>query len=138
MSAFQPGVAGETEDVVDPVRLAPAHQGLAGEAAVGAQEDPHPRPMLADLADDPPDLLDRTGTGVDVRPPELGREQVPAAEDVERQVAVAAIVAVEEPAFLMAVQRVVGSVEVEHDPLGRLRWASRKKSTNNRSIAAAS
>ena len=38
-----------------------------------------------------------------------------AAEDVERQVAVAVIVAVEEPALLMAVQRVIRSVQIEND-----------------------
>ena len=42
-----------------------------------------------------------------------------AAEDVQRQVAVALVVAVEEAAELVAVDRVVGGVEVEHDPLGR-------------------
>ena len=70
-------------------------------------------------ADDPLDLLDRAGAGVDVRPPQLRRQQMVAAEDVERQVAVAAIVAVEEPPLLVAVQRVVGGIEVEHDLLGR-------------------
>jgi hypothetical protein len=40
-----------------------------------------------------------------------------AVEDVERQIAVAAVVAVEEPAFLLAVERIVRGVEVEHDLL---------------------
>jgi hypothetical protein len=56
---------------------------------------------------------------VDVRGPQLGRQQMPAAEQIERQVAVAIVVAVKEPAFLMAVQRVVGRVEIENDRLGR-------------------
>ena len=59
------------------------------------------------------------GAAVDVRRPELGRQQMPAAEHIERQIAVAVVIAVEEPAFLMAVQRVVGRVEVENDLLGR-------------------
>jgi len=63
---------------------------------------------------------------------------MPAAEHVERQVAVAVIVAVKEPAFLMAVQRVVGGVEVEDDLFGRRGCASRKRSTNKASIAALS
>ena len=46
---------------------------------------------------------------------------MPAAEHIERQVAVAVVVAVEEPPFLVAVQRVVGGVEIEHDLLRRLR-----------------
>jgi len=40
---------------------------------------------------------------------------MPAAEDVERQVAVAIVIAVEEPAFLVAVDRIVGGVEIEDD-----------------------
>jgi hypothetical protein len=52
-----------------------------------------------------------------IRAPELGCEQLPAAENVQRQVAVAIIVAMEEAAFLTAVQRVVGGIQVEDDPL---------------------
>jgi hypothetical protein len=44
---------------------------------------------------------------------------MPAAEHVERQIAVAVVVTVEEPAFLAAVERIVGGVEVENDLLGR-------------------
>src|SRR3954454_20317719 len=36
-------VAGEPEHVVDPVLLAPGHQGLTGEARVGPKQDAHPR-----------------------------------------------------------------------------------------------
>src|SRR5512144_228190 len=38
-----------------------------------------------------------------------------ATEDVERQVAVTVVVAVKEPSFLMAVQRIVGCVEIKDD-----------------------
>ena len=44
---------------------------------------------------------------------------MPAAEHIQRQIAVAVVVAVEEPGLLMAVQRVVGRVEVEDDLSGR-------------------
>ena len=46
------------------------------------------------------------------------RQQVPATEDVERQIAVAVVVAVEEPAFLVSVQRIIGGIQIEND-LGR-------------------
>ena len=70
--------------------------------------------------DDARDLLHGAGRGVDVGAAELGRQQVPAAEDVERQVAVGVVVAVEEAALLVPVQRDVGGVEVEDDlPRGR-------------------
>jgi hypothetical protein len=44
---------------------------------------------------------------------------VAAAEDVERQVAGAVVIAVEEAAFLVARQRIIGGVEVKHDLRGR-------------------
>jgi len=46
---------------------------------------------------------------------------MPAAKHIERQVAVTVVIAVEEPAFLMAVKRIVGGVEVEDDLIGRCR-----------------
>lgn len=49
-----------------------------------------------------------------------GGEQVPAAEHVERQIAPAIVIAVEEPALLVAVQGIVGRVEVENDLRRRL------------------
>jgi hypothetical protein len=86
--------------------------------AVGAQHDTHLGPALADLRDDARRLLDRARRRVDVGGPQLRRQQVATAEDVERQIAVATIVAVEEPPFLPAVHRIVGGVEIEDDLLG--------------------
>ena len=117
---LQAGVARKAKDVIDLVRLAPAHQRVTGEAAVGAQDDLHLGPALADQAGDARHLFNRAGGGVDVGLPQLGAEQVLPAEDVERQVAVAIIVAVEEAAFLVAVDRIVGGVQVQDDRLGRL------------------
>ena len=53
--------------------------------------------------------------GVDVRGPQPRAQQVIAAEDGQRQVAVAFVVAVEEAAELMAVDRVVGGVGLPHE-----------------------
>ena len=47
--------------------------------------------------------------------PQLGRQQMAAAEDVERQVAGGIGVAMAKPALLVRGQRQVGSVEVEND-----------------------
>jgi hypothetical protein len=46
---------------------------------------------------------------------------MPAAEHVERQIAVVVVIAVEETLFLMPVQRIVGGVPIEGD----LRWRRR-------------
>src|SRR5947207_15228634 len=84
---------------------------------VGAQRDAHPRPRLADLSDDARHLLDRAGAAGDVGAALLREQQVSAAEHVERQIAVAIVVAVEEAAFLLAVERAVVVVESERDLL---------------------
>ena len=49
----------------------------------------------------------------------VGAQQLLAAEHVQRQVAVAVVVAVKEAPLLLAVQRVVGGIKVEHEFLGR-------------------
>ena len=81
--------------------------------------DPHLRPGGAE----PPDQQLQHGAGVlggvDVAGAEVGREQLVAAEDVQRQEAVMIIVAVEEAALLLAVDAVVGGVEVEDQVLRR-------------------
>ena len=41
------------------------------------------------------------------------------AEHIERQIAVAIVIAVEEPTLLLAVQRIVGRIQVENDLPGR-------------------
>ena len=114
-----PRVARQTEHVIDLVGLAPGHQGLAREAGIGAQHDLHLRPAVLDLSRDAIHLLDCPGASVDVGTPELGGDEMPAAEHIEQQIAVAVVVAVKEAAFLIAVQRIVGGVEVEHDPARR-------------------
>ena len=115
----EPLIAGEAEHEVDPVLFAPGHQRFAGETGIGAQKNARPGPPRPYLPDDPRDFLDRSGRAVDVRRPQLGRHEMPAAEHIQRQIAVAIVITVKEPAFLMAMQRVVGGVEVEHDLPGR-------------------
>jgi hypothetical protein len=48
----QPLVPRQSEDIIDLVRLAPAHQFLAAEAGVGAQPDLYTGPALAHLSND--------------------------------------------------------------------------------------
>jgi hypothetical protein len=69
--------------------------------------------------DDALELLDRPGAGVEVRGPRPRAQQVVAAEDVQREIAAALVIAVGGAAELVAVDRVVGGVEVQDDPLGR-------------------
>src|SRR6478735_9404264 len=77
------------------------------------------RPAGAELPYDPLDLLHAARTGVNVGSPQLGEQEVPPAEHVERQITVAVVIAVEEAALLMPVQRIVGSVEIKDNLLRR-------------------
>ena len=115
----KPRVAGNAEHVVHRVRLAPGHDRLAAEAGIPPHQDPHLRPRLADLRDDPDQLVKRALRRVDVRRPQAAAQHMFAAGDIKRQVAVTVVIRVEVAPFLGAVQRVVGRVEIEDDLLGR-------------------
>src|ERR1700730_426816 len=115
----EPAVARQTKEMIDPIVLAPRHQGFPREAGIGTQEDPHLWPAPAGLGNNARYLRDRAGAAVDVGRAQLGRQQMPAAEDVERQVAVAVVIAVKEALLLMPVQWVVSGVEIEDDLLRR-------------------
>ncbi len=80
---LQVAIARQTKHVVDAVRLAPPRQRGVGKAAVGTQDDAHPRPLLTDLRDNARHLLDGAVAARDVRTPLPGQQQVPAAEHVE-------------------------------------------------------
>ena len=116
---FQPLIAGEAENVVNAVGLAPGHQVLAAEARIRPKPDVDVRPALPDLRDDQGDLFLGAGRGVDVRGPEFRQQQLPAAENIKRQIAVAFVIAVKEPALLIAVDGIVGRVEVKDNALRR-------------------
>jgi hypothetical protein len=61
-----------------------------------------------------------------------------AADHIQRQIAVAIIVAIEEAPFLVPVQRIVGGVEIKRD-LGRRRLMRLQENVTNRlSMAAGS
>ena len=105
----------QAEQEVHAVRLAPSHQFLPRKPAVSTDENAHLRPAAANLRDDPCHLLRRPRRRVHARRPQLGRQQVPAAEHVERQVAVAVVITVEEASLLLPVHRIVGRIQIEDD-----------------------
>jgi len=68
---------------------------------------------------DAADFIQRTGRSVHIRRPQPRAQQLIAGEDVQGQVAVAVVVAVKKPLRLMAVERDVGRIQIEHDLLRR-------------------
>ena len=72
----EPIVLRQPEEKVHAVCLAPSHQFLAREAAVGAHQNAHKRPTTANVGNDARHLLHRTGRGVDIRAPQFGGQQM--------------------------------------------------------------
>ena len=89
-------------------------------------------PAPTQLLHDALDYFHRTGGMLVGRPQPRTQQQV-AGENVQRQIAVAVVVAVEEPFRLMAVNRDVGGVQVEHD-LGRGRGVRFQVEVNQQPI----
>lgn len=74
--ADQLDIAGQAEQVVEGIALAPGYQLLAGETGIGARHDADLGPALAQPAHDTLDLLNRAGGRIDVGAPQLGTQQV--------------------------------------------------------------
>ena len=75
----------------------------------------HLRPALPQLRHDAADLFKRTLRRILVGRPEPRAQQLVTGKDVQRQIAVAVVIAVEEPLRLMAVQRDIGGIQIQHD-----------------------
>jgi hypothetical protein len=110
-------VAGEAEDVADPVALATGHGLVAGVVAVAADQDLDPRPASADgfhdMAQDEGDL----GTARRLARPQDDRDRFAGGGlvDVDRQEAAAVVMGVEQGELLAAVDPILGIVDVEDE-----------------------
>src|SRR5215469_15309101 len=123
----QPVVLRQTKYKMHSVRLTPSHQLVARKAAVGTQQNPHLRPAAANLPDNAGHLLHGTVGRIHARAPQLRCQQMPPAENVKRQITVAVIIAVKEPALLAAVHRIIGRIKVKNDFVRRTAPASPEK-----------
>ncbi len=97
----------------------PAEQVIPAKARVGPDDDRDLRPALPNPADDPFQFLHRSRGPIDIGTPQPGAQQMLPREDVQREITVVAVVTVKEPAFLLAMDRVVGRIQIQHDLLGR-------------------
>ena len=102
------------------VGLTPGHQIVSRKARIGTHDDAHIRPLSADVSNDALDFLHRAFRSVHAGRPQFGGQQMAPAEHVQRQIAVAVIITVEEPSFLVPVHRVIGRIEIEDDLVRRL------------------
>src|SRR3982074_1550576 len=111
----QPVILGQTEQIVDVVLFAPRHQIVACKPRIRPQQNAYLGPAPADLPTDPRPLFNRARAGVDIGPAQLGAKQVPPAKNIQRQVTIGFVVAMKEAPFLLAMQRIIGGVEIEGD-----------------------
>jgi hypothetical protein len=81
--------------------FAPAHQFIAAEAGIPAQNDFHFRPRCPDLRHDPFYFRQATEGRIVIGFSQTRAQNVFAAENIERQIAIVVVVAVEEPSFLL-------------------------------------
>lgn len=110
-------ILGQAEQVIDPMGFAPAHQRIAGKARVGPQHDAALGPVPANVANEALDLFHTACCGVSIGAAQFGYKQMTAAEDVERQIAVTAVVTMEEASFLIAVQGIISRIQIKYDLL---------------------
>ena len=115
----QPEILRQPQNVINFVAFAPSHNILTGKAGITPQNDLHVGPTFANRRDKMFHDLHHSGTAVDVRRPQFRRQKMLSAKSVEWKVAVVLKVAVEESAFLLAVQNIVRGVQVDYDLLWR-------------------
>src|SRR6185295_3858475 len=106
----KPLILGQPEHVIHAICLTPGHQFLARKAAIGTKANLHFAPARSDLRYQARNLLDGTGGCIDVGATQLGCQQMAAAEDIKRQIAVAVVVAMEKSSLLMPVQGAIGGI----------------------------
>ena len=114
---MQRGVAGQAEDVVDAVVLAPAYRLAAAVMAVAPEGQPGARPVPADAAGQVLQQGADLDTGRRLAGTQEDRHRPAALDmvDVDRKEAAGIVMRVEQRQLLVAVHRVAGVVDVERD-----------------------
>jgi hypothetical protein len=116
----KPRILCKPEQIIHFVGFTPTHYLVSAKPAVTANDYLDIRPGLANMGDDPLDLLPGSLSLILVSFAEAGAEKEISTENVERQIAVIVVVAVKESPFLIAMNDVICGIEVEYDALRRL------------------
>ena len=129
---LQAGVARQAEHIIDALPFTPSHDLLPAESRITAYQDLRIRPAVTNLRHYRCQLVHCLGS-VGVGAPQAAAQQVLATGDVQREIAVMAVVAMEEPAFLIAVQGVVGRIQIQHH-LRRRRLLALQKQIDQKNV----
>lgn len=114
------GIASKSNEVMDIVLLTPTKHAPTTKAGVGAKNETHLGPDLAESFDehfqDGPCSAGAVGIGWT----QQGAKRMAATKNVERQKTVSPVVVIVGSPLLMSVDEVVGGVEIENEFVGRL------------------
>ena len=115
------GGAGQADEIIDAVGVAPIHDLGTGIVAVATEQNGDPGPSLPDAADQPlhqgQDFLAAGPLG---RTQHRGDQAPGNIEDVDGLEAVFVVVGVEQAQLLATMDGIEGVVDVEHDAIGHL------------------
>src|SRR6267143_854353 len=89
----------QSQQVLYAVRFTPSHQLLAAKSGVSPHHDAHPRPYGTNLCHDALQLFHTSRRGIDVRRSQPRTQQELSAKDVQRQIAIVPVIAMEETPF---------------------------------------
>lgn len=123
MFCARQAVLRQTEDIAQPEPVTQVQDVGCAVMAVGTQQDPGPRPMLAVLPDQPTNVSGTFGAlGAAGRAQQCLDESAFAIEHDDRLEAELVVECIEQTQLLMAMNRIKGVIDIEHDPA----WGARK------------
>ena len=93
----QAGILRQSEHVVDSLAFTPIHDRVPAKSGISPDQNVHARPPLTNLGHDTLQIRKRFFGRIDAGTSQLSAQQKLATEDVQRQIAIAVVVAVEVP-----------------------------------------
>ncbi len=112
---FQTAISGKSKDEINIIVLTPHHNFFTTKAAVTANYDLSIRPDQTKTFDYSAHLFNCTGSSIITGPSQTGTQQMFTAKDVERQITICLVVSMKKAPFLVAVQRIVGGINVKNN-----------------------
>jgi hypothetical protein len=108
----------DAHDISDIVLFAPTQDMVAAVGGIGPPDDADIRPSAAQSMGQARQYSQSTSSGATIGGAQDRAQGVLSCEHEQRQIAVTIVMAVEESAFLSAVQLHIGGVEIQHNFLG--------------------
>ena len=121
---FKARVTCNTDNVINTITITPVEQKLPAKAAITAEDNLNGWPMRSDEVNQ--QFKDRSGVfrAIDLTLSKVSDQRESPAKEIQRQIAVVVVIAVEELLRLVTMQRYIRRIEVQNDLGRRLCMAS--------------